>query len=108
MRAAGNKVGKPKHNIKVHLFGGISRQGFPPLRIYTGKMNSIDVQDCFKDCVIPFGSEKFPFGYRPQTDNDPKHTSHSTKYFISLNNMNHFETPPQFFNLIKISSQFFQ
>jgi len=35
-------------------------------------------------------------------DNDPKHTSHSTKRFIILNNINHFETPPQSPNLIPI------
>ena len=28
-------------------------------------------------------------------DNDPKHTSGSTTRFIILNNINHFETPPQ-------------
>jgi hypothetical protein len=95
LRAAGNKVGKPKHNIKIHLFGGISRLGLTPLRIFTGKMNNVDVQDCFRDCLIPFGSEKFPFGYRLQMDNDPKHKSNSTKQFILLNGINHFETPPQ-------------
>ncbi len=42
--AAGNKVAKPKHNIKIHLFGGISRLGLTPLRMFTGKMKSIDVQ----------------------------------------------------------------
>ena len=35
-------------------------------------------------------------------DNHPKHTSHSTKRFIILNNINHFETPPQSPNLIPI------
>ena len=35
-------------------------------------------------------------------DNDPKHTSHSTKRFIILNNINHFETPPQSPNLMPI------
>lgn len=35
-------------------------------------------------------------------DNDPKHTSHSTRRFIILNNINHFETPPQSPDLIPI------
>lgn len=35
-------------------------------------------------------------------DNDPKHTSHSTRRFIILNNIYHFETPPQSPDLIPI------
>ena len=31
LRAAGGKLGKPKHGFKVHLFGGISRKGLTPL-----------------------------------------------------------------------------
>ena len=30
LRAIGGKVGKVKHNIKVNLFGGISRKGSMP------------------------------------------------------------------------------
>ena len=26
-RAHGGEIGKPKHNLKIHLFGGISRKG---------------------------------------------------------------------------------
>jgi hypothetical protein len=43
LRVAGNKVGKPKHNIKIHHFGGISRLGLASLRMFTGIMNSIDM-----------------------------------------------------------------
>ena len=35
-------------------------------------------------------------------DSNPKHTSHSTKSFIILNNINHFETPPQSPDLMPI------
>ena len=34
--------------------------------------------------------------------NDPKHTSNSTKRFMKMNVINHFETPPQLPNLIPI------
>ena len=44
LRAAGGKLGKPKHNDKVHLFGGISRRGLMPLVIFTGTMYSKDYQ----------------------------------------------------------------
>jgi hypothetical protein len=60
--AAGNKAGKPKHNLKIHLFDGISRQGLTSLRMCTGKMNSIDMQYCFRECVLLFANENFPVG----------------------------------------------
>ena len=40
LRAAGGKLGKPKHGIKVHLFGGISRKGLTPLIAFQGTMCS--------------------------------------------------------------------
>ena len=40
LRAARGKLGKPKHNFKVYLFGGISRLGFTPLVIFTRTMYS--------------------------------------------------------------------
>jgi len=40
LRASGGKLGKPKHNFKVHLFGGISRNGLTPLVMFTGTMYS--------------------------------------------------------------------
>ena len=34
-RAAGGKIGKPKHsNVKIHLLGGISRKGLTPLVLF--------------------------------------------------------------------------
>ena len=35
-------------------------------------------------------------------DNEPKHTSHSTKGFMILNNIEHFKTPPQSPDLMPI------
>ena len=45
LRAAGGKLGKPKHGIKVHLFGGISRKGLTPLIALQGTMCSGDSQN---------------------------------------------------------------
>jgi len=45
LRAAGGKLGKPKHNLKIHLFGGISRRGLTPLVMFTGTMYSKDYQN---------------------------------------------------------------
>ena len=94
-RAADGKLGKPKHGFKVHLFGGISRKGLTPLIAFSGKMCSGDYQNWLSLSVKPFIREKFPYRHRFIMDNDPKHTSNSTKRFIKLNNINHFPTPPE-------------
>jgi hypothetical protein len=67
------KLGKPKHNFKVHLFGGISRQGLTPLKIFTCTMFSGDFQNFLTASFLPFIRLKFPYGHRFFMDNDPKH-----------------------------------
>ena len=64
LRASGGKLGKPKHNVKVHLFGGISRKGLLPLITFGGIMYSKDYQNWLSLSVIPFIRQKFPFGHR--------------------------------------------
>ena len=102
LRAAGGKLGKPKHNFKIHLFGGISRRGLTPLVMFTGTMYSKDFQNFLTASIIPFIRKKMPFNHTFNMDNDPKHTSLSTKRFMILNNINHFETPPQSPDLMPI------
>jgi len=102
LRAAGGKLGKPKHNFKVHLFGGISRHGLTPLVMFTGTMYSRDYQNFMSVSILPFIRNKLPHNNRFYMDNDPKHTSHSTRRFMLLNNINHFETPPQSPDLMPI------
>jgi hypothetical protein len=45
--------------------------------------------------LIPFGEQNFPSGYRLVQDNDPKHTSKSTKKFLNKRKINLWETPAQ-------------
>ena len=59
-----DKIGKPKHYFKVHLFGGISRQGLTPLIIFTGTMFSGDFQNFLTASILPFIRMKFPYGHR--------------------------------------------
>ena len=102
LRPVGGKMGKPKHNFKVHLFGGISRKGLTPLVIFTGTMFSKDFQNFLAASILPFIRRKMPYNHRLFMDNDPKHMSHSTRRFILLNDINHFETPPQSLDLMPI------
>ena len=94
-RAAGGKIGKPKHNYKIHLFGGISRRGLTRLVLFTGTMYSKDYQNFLAASILPMILEKFPYRHRFFMDNDPKHTSRSTRRFMLLNNIEHFPSPPQ-------------
>ena len=85
LRANGGKIGKPKHNLKIHLFGGISRKGLSPLVMFTGIMYSKDFQNILDQSIVPFIAAKFPYRHRFFMDNDPKHTSHSTQRFMLFN-----------------------
>ena len=59
--------------------------------------------------ILPFIRQKMPYYHRffMDNDHDPKHTSHSTKRFMLLNDINHFETPPQSPDLMPIEMVFF-
>ena len=67
LRASGGKLGKPKHDFKIHLFGGIS-----PLVIFTDTLYSKDYQDILSSSFLPFIREKLPFYDCFFMDNDPK------------------------------------
>ena len=45
--------------------------------------------------LLPFIATTFPDGYRLWQDNDPKHTSNSTKQWMKDNGVNHWATPPE-------------
>jgi hypothetical protein len=77
------------------LLGGISKKGLTPLVLFKGIMRSPDFQHYMSLSVMPFIREKFPFQHRLFMDNDPKHTSGSTKEFLFSNGINHVETPAQ-------------
>ena len=107
LRPSGGKLGKPKHNYKVHLFGGISRHCLTPLVIFTGTMYSKDYQNFLSASILPFIRKKLPCYHRFFMGNDTKQTSNSTKRFMMMNDINHFETPPQSPNLMPIEMVYF-
>ena len=72
------------------------------LSIFTGRMFSNDFQNYLSVSILPFVRSKMPYGHKFFMDNHPKHTSQSTKQFMLLNNINHFETPPQSPDLMPI------
>ena len=78
LRAAGGKIGKPKHsNVKIHLLGGISRRGLCPLVMFEGNMCSSDFQHYLSLGVVPFIRQRMPHSHRLYMD---CHT-HYTHYY---------------------------
>ena len=89
------KVGKPKHSLKLHLWGAISRRGLSNLVIFEGKLDSPGYCNfCLRLGLMPF-LDQFPDGHRYWQDGDPKHTSAETIQFMHLNGINYFPTPPE-------------
>ncbi|CAF0771167.1 unnamed protein product [Brachionus calyciflorus] len=89
------KIGKYSHPLKIHLFGGISRKGKTECVAFEGILDSEKFQYLLNISVIPFEKANFPFCHRIYMDNDPRHTSRSTKNFLKNNNLNLLTAPPQ-------------
>jgi hypothetical protein len=58
-------------------------------------MESIGYQTILERNLLPFIASKYPDGHRFWQDNDPKHTSNSTKEWMKANGINHWPTPPE-------------
>ena len=85
---------KPKHPLKVHVWGGISKHGPTELVIFEGIMDAVLYCQILETSLLPFIRNRLP-AHRFQQDNDPKHTSRYAKQFYIDNNVNWWETPPE-------------
>ena len=86
---------KPKHPLKIHLWGAISKQGPSNLLVFDGIMDSVFyVEGCLKEGLLPFVNNFFPGGHRFIQDNDPKHRSKISKQFMAENGINWFSAWP--------------
>ena len=50
---------KPKHPLKVHIWGAISTKGTAPLVIFTENLTAIRLSKIFEASLIPFVQSKF-------------------------------------------------
>ena len=86
---------RPKHPVKVHVWGGISKHGATSVVIFTGIMTATRYTQILDAGLLPFAQDVFPSGYRFQQDNDPKHCANYTKAYFTANNINWWPTPPE-------------
>ena len=88
---------RPKHPVKVHVWGGISKVGATEVCIFEGTMNATLYCDILEKTLLPFIKDKFhpPIMHRFMQDNDPKHTSRAAQDFFNENNVNWWKTPPE-------------
>ncbi|CAC5392038.1 unnamed protein product [Mytilus coruscus] len=81
--------GKPKHPLKVHVWGAISRRGPSKLTIFEDIMEKeFFTNSILRDNLLSYVRVKFPDGHRFQQDNDPKHKSKMAKEFMNDNGIN--------------------
>ena len=87
-----------KHPLKVHVWGGISRNGATQLLIFNGIMDAaFYTETILEGTLLPAINHLYPppLTHRFWQDNDPKHTSIRAKNFMQDNNINWFKTPAE-------------
>ena len=63
--------------------------------IFRGNLNANGVMLLFDEFLLPFINLVYPDYHQVHMDNAPTHTAHKTTLYMILNNINHFQTPPQ-------------
>ena len=87
---------KPKHPVKVHIWGGISKRGATAVLIFKGTLTAVRYCIILEQALKPFVDKVFPTkDYRFQQDNDPKHTSNYAKKYFIENGIKWWHTPPE-------------
>ena len=95
-RGAAHKLkARPKHPMKVHIWGGISKRGATSVVIFTGIMTATRYTKILDAALLPFVQEVFLSGHKFQQDNDSKHCAHFTRNYLGSNNINWWPTPPE-------------
>ena len=86
---------KPKHPLRLHVWGGISMKGATKLVMFTENLTAINFGKVLETGLIPFVRDKFPLQHKFQQDNDPKHHSNYIKEFLKDHDIQWWNTPAE-------------
>lgn len=94
-RNSGQTISKPKHPLKVHVWGAISKREPSSLVIIEGIMDAqFFTENILGNVLLPFIRHNFPDGHRFQRDNERKHTSRRAKTFMVEQGINWWQEWP--------------
>lgn len=85
---------RPKHPVKVHVWGGISWYGRTSVVIFEGIMDAVGYTKVLEKGLLPFIKNTLQ-NHRFMQDNDPKHTSKIVGEFLEKNQVNWWSTPAE-------------
>ena len=87
---------RPKHPVKIHVWGGISMPGRTRLMLLDGIMDANLYVHNLEIALLP-SAQKLYHGtnYLFMQDNDPKHTSKRAHAFFADNAIEWLKTPPE-------------
>ena len=87
---------KPKHPLKVNVWGGISKKGATNVIIFTSIMDAEKCTQILSAGLLPFAEKEFSdMKFQFQQDNDPKHTSRHAKAYFAEHRINWWKTPAE-------------
>ena len=86
---------KPKHPLKIHVWGGISKRGATPIVLFTGILIATRFTKILEQSLLPFIEKSYPEGHQFYQDNDPKHTSKFAQSFFAEKKINWWHSPPE-------------
>ena len=84
---------QPKHPIKVHILGGISRLGATQVVVFSGTITTTRYYIILEKALLPFIKDVHPCTHKFQPDNDPKHCSKYIKAFPKEKEVVWWKTP---------------
>lgn len=87
---------KPKHPAKVHVWAGISKRGATNIVLFYTNLTATRYTTILDAAFVPFVQSCFGgSSYRLFQDNDPKHTSRWTQWYIDKKHINWWRTPQE-------------
>ena len=86
---------RPKHPVKVHVWGGISWRRKTDIVIFDSIMNADGYADILRESLLPFIRRVYSNGHRLMQDNDPKHTSRMVQGSFTEEGVNWWKTPAE-------------